>query len=137
MFEIVPAITRIVNLGFLASDRSTSGQRTRFSTTTNTTSAANEHPNATTVGADSQPQVGARSNVNVNKPIPTVMSASPVTSMRRGTVSSKDSVMLRAPMASATSVSGTFSQNIHRQPTVSVSRPPMSGPAALPNPAMP
>jgi hypothetical protein len=111
MFAIVPAITRIVNLGFLASDRSTSGQRTRFSATTNTTSAANEHPNATTVGADSQPQVGARSNVNVNKPIPAVMSASPVTSMRRGTVSSKDSVMLRAPMASATSVSGTFSQN--------------------------
>ncbi len=137
MFAIVPAITRIVNLGFRANDRSTSGQRTRFSTTTNTTSAANEHPNATTVGADSQPQVGARSNVNVNKPIPTVMSASLVRSMRRGTVSSKDSVMLRVPMASATSVSGTFSQSIHRQPTVSVGRAPISGPAALPNPAMP
>jgi hypothetical protein len=41
------------------------------------------------------------------------------------------------PDASATSVSGMFSQNIHRQPTVSVSRPPISGPAALPNPAMP
>ena len=93
--------------------------------------------NAMTVGADNQPQLGARSNVNVNKPIPTVMSASPVMSMRRGTVSSKDSVMLRAPMASTASVSGTFSQNIHRQPTVSVSRPPISGPAALPNPAMP
>src|SRR5258705_5050407 len=137
MFEIVPAVTRIANLGFLSNDRSTSGQRTRFSTTTNTTSAASEHTNAMTVGADSQPQLGARSNVNVNKPIPTVMSASPVMSMRRGTDSSKDSVMLRAPMASAKSVSGTFSQNIHRQPTVSVSRPPMSGPAALPNPAMP
>ena len=55
--------------------------------------------NAMTVGADNQPQLGARSNVNVNKPIPTVMSASPVMSMRRGTVSSKGSVMLRAPMA--------------------------------------
>ena len=64
-----------------------------------------------TIGADNQPQLGARSNVNVNKPIPTVMSASPVTSMRRGAVSSQDSVMLRAPMASTTSVSGTFSQN--------------------------
>src|ERR1700736_421501 len=137
MFEIVPAITRMVNLGFRASDRSTSGQRTRLSTTTNATSAASEHANAMTVGADSQPQVGARSNVNENKPIPTVTSASPVTSMRRGTDSSNDSVMLRAPMASAMSVSGMFSQNIHRQPTVSVSRPPMSGPAALPNPAMP
>src|ERR1700682_763606 len=136
MFEIVPAITKMVNLSFLASDRSTSGHRTRLSTTTNATSAPSEHANATTVGADSQPQLGARSNVNVNKPIPTVMSASPVTSMRRGTDSSKDSVMLRAPMASAMSVSGTFSQNIHRQPTVSVNRPPMSGPAALPNPAM-
>src|SRR3977135_3586530 len=137
MFEIVPAITRMVNLGFFASDRSTSGQPTRRSTTTHATSAASEHANATPVGADSQPQLGARSNANVNKPIPTVMSASPVTSMRRGTDSSKDSVMLRAPMASANSVSGTLSQNIHRQPTVSVSRPPMSGPAALTNPAMP
>jgi hypothetical protein len=34
-------------------------------------------------------------------------------------------------------VSGTFNQNILRQPTVSVSSPPISGPAALPNPAMP
>jgi hypothetical protein len=57
--------------------------------------------------------------------------------MRRGTVSSKDSVMLHAPMASATSVSGTFNQNIHRQATVSMSNPPISGPAALPNPATP
>jgi len=65
------------------------------------------------------------------------MSASPVRSMRRGTVSSKDSVMLHAPMASATSVSGTFNQNIHRQATVSMSNPPISGPAALPNPATP
>ena len=63
-----------------------------------------------TVVGDNQPHVGARSNVKVNKPIPTVMSASPVRSMRRGTVSSKDSVMLHAPMASATSVSGTFSR---------------------------
>ena len=90
-----------------------------------------------TVVGDNQPHVGARSNVKVNKPIPTVMSASPVRSMRRGTVSSKDSVMLHAPMASATSVSGTFNQNIHRQPTVSKSNPPISGPAALPNPATP
>jgi hypothetical protein len=62
-----------------------------------------------TVGGDSQPQLGARSNVNVNKPIPIVINASPVTSMRRGTVSSNDSVMLRDPMASAMSVSGTLS----------------------------
>jgi len=89
------------------------------------------------VDVDSHPQLGARSNVNVNKPIPTVTRASPAMSMRRGTVSSDDSVMLHAPMASETSVNGTFSQKIHRQPTVSVSSPPISGPAALPNPAMP
>jgi hypothetical protein len=65
------------------------------------------------------------------------MSAKPATSMRRGTDSSKDSVMNCAAMTSTTSVSGTFSQKIQRQPIVSVSRPPISGPAALPNPAMP
>lgn len=45
--------------------------------------------------------------------------------------------MLHAPSASETNVSGTLSQKIHRQPAVSVSRPPISGPAALPKPAMP
>jgi hypothetical protein len=130
-------MTKTVKRGFLASDRSTSGHRTRFSTTTNTASAPSEQANAMTVGADNQPQLGARSNVKVNKPIPTVLSANPATSMRRGTVSSNDSVMVRAPMTITTSVSGTFNQNIHRQPTVSVSSPPISGPAALPNPAMP
>jgi hypothetical protein len=137
MFAMVPAMTRMANRGLRTSDRSTSGHLTRCSTTTNAASAASEQPNAITVGADSQPQAGVRSNANVNKPIPTVISASPAMSMRRGTDSSKDSVMQREPIASTPSVSGTFSQKIHRQPTVSVSRPPISGPAALPNPAMP
>jgi len=137
MFAMVPAITRTVKLGFLANDRSTSGQRTRFSTTTKTANAATELANATTVHIDSHPQLGARSNVNVNNPIPRVISANPAMSMRRGTVSSDDSVMLHAPMANEMSVSGTLSQKIHRQPAVSVSSPPISGPAALPNPAMP
>jgi hypothetical protein len=134
---MVPATTNTVNRRLCRSERSTRGHRTRFSTTTNTASAASEKPTATDVVADTHPHVGARSNVKVNKPIPTVMSASPLRSMRRGAISSKDAVMLHAPMASAASMSGTFSQNIHRQPTVSVSNPPISGPPALPNPAMP
>src|SRR3984957_20861302 len=113
MFAMVPAITRTVNREFLTNDRSTNGHRTRFSTTTNTASAASEAANTMTVDVDSHPQLGARSNANVNKPIPMVISASPATSKRRGTVSSDDSVMLHAPMATETSVSGTFSQKIH------------------------
>jgi hypothetical protein len=66
-----------------------------------------------------------------------VIKAKPAISMRRGTVSSDDSVMLNAQMVSETSVRGKFSQKIHRQPTVLVSKPPINGPAALPNPAMP
>ena len=65
------------------------------------------------------------------------MRANPATSIRRGTVSSDDSPILHAPIANAITVSGTFSQKIHRHPTVSVSSPPINGPAALPNPAMP
>src|SRR4051812_25246663 len=137
MFAIVPAMTSTVKLRFLASDKLTSGQRTLFSTTMNTASTTSDPANADSVHTDSHPQCGARSNVNVNKPIPVTMRASPVTSIRRGTDASEDSVMLHAPMASATSVSGTFSQKIQRQPTVSVNSPPISGPAALPNPAVP
>src|SRR5690349_24973994 len=130
-------MTKTVNRALRASDRSTNGQRTRFSTATNTASAANAQPNVTTVGAERHPHVGPRSNANVNKPIPAVISASPATSMRRGTDSSNDSVMNRAAMTNTATVSGTFSQNIQRQPIVSVSSPPINGPAALPNPAMP
>ena len=81
-----------------------------------------------TVAADTHPHFGARSNVNVDKSIPTVSSASPCCR--------SDAAMLQAPSASDTTASGTLSQKIQRQPTVSV-RSPISGPAALPNPAMP
>nr|CRL75089.1 hypothetical protein CPGR_03908 [Mycolicibacterium komanii] len=93
--------------------------------------------NATIVDTDNQPQPGARSKVNVNNPIPTLINASPAVSMRRGADSSNDSATTRAPMASDATVSGTFNQKIHRQPTVSVSNPPTRGPAALPKAAMP
>nr|CRL67994.1 hypothetical protein CPGR_00689 [Mycolicibacterium malmesburyense] len=73
----------------------------------------------------------------MNSPIPTLMSASPAVSMRRGADSSKDSLTTRAPIANDISVKGTLSQKIHLQPTVSVNSPPTSGPAALPNAAMP
>jgi hypothetical protein len=52
-------------------------------------------------------------------------------------VLSEDSVIVRAPTINEVTVNGTLSQKIARHPTVSVSRPPMSGPAALPNPAIP
>lgn len=134
---MVPATTKMAKRGFLASDRSTSGHRTLFSTTTNAASTTSEPPNAISVQPDSHPQLGARSKVNVNNPIPAMIRASPAMSRRRGAVSSDDSVMLHAPMISEATVSGTFSQKIHRQPTVSVSSPPINGPTALPNPAMP
>lgn len=137
MFATAPAITRIVNLALRASDRSTSGHRTLFSTTTNAASASSDPASAIIVVTESQPQLGARSNVNVNNPIPVLMSASPATSMRRGADSSNDSLMTLAPITSDTNVSGRFSQKIHRQPMVSVNTPPMSGPAAFPKAAMP
>src|ERR1700730_11384323 len=137
MFATVPAVTKIVNLGFRANDRSTSGQRTRFSTATNAASNSTDVANATTVATDVQPQVGARSKVNVNNPIPMMIHANPARSIRRGTVLSEDSVMLIAPITSESTVRGTLSQKIERQPNVSVSSPPISGPAALPKPAIP
>ena len=85
----------------------------------------------------SQPQLGARSKVNVNKPIPIVINARPVRSMRRGTVSSELSGTVSAPITNATNANGTNSQKIDRQPSVCVSKPPTNGPAALPRPAMP
>ena len=93
--------------------------------------------NATIVPSDSQPQFGARSKVNVNKPIPMVINARPVISMRRGTVSSELSGTVSAPITNAAKVNGTNNQKIHRQPSVCVIRPPTNGPAALPKPAMP
>ena len=52
---MVSAMTRTVNRGFPTSNSSTSGHRTRFSTTMNTASATSEPANAMTVGADNQP----------------------------------------------------------------------------------
>src|ERR1700740_1967555 len=124
MFATVPAVTKIVNLGLRASDRSTSGQRTRFSTTTNAASISTDITNAATVAIDVQPHVGARSKVNVNNPTPTTINANPARSIRRGTVLSEDSVMLIAPITSESKVNGTLSQKIDRQPNVSVSSPP-------------
>ncbi len=137
MLAMVPATTNTVKRGLRTNDRSTKGYRTRFSTTMNRASRTSAPKKAAIVDADSHPQLGARSNVNVNNPIPKVTSARPATSIRRGTGSSDDSAMVDAPITSDRTVNGTFSQKIHRQPTVSVSRPPISGPAALPNPAMP
>src|ERR1700757_480075 len=137
MFATVPAVTKIVNLVLRVNDRSTRGQRTRLSTTTNAASNRTDVTNATTVATDAQPHVGARSKVNVNNPMPATINANPARSIRRGTVLSEDSVMLIAPIASESTVRGTLTQNIQREPKVSVSRPPISGPAALPNPAIP
>ena len=137
MLATVPATTRMVNRALRNSDRSTSGQRTLFSTMTNAASTATEATNAMMVPGVTQPQLGARSNVNVNKPIPTVINASPDKSMRRGTVSSELAGTVSAAITNDTKEIGTNNQKIHRQPSVWVSRPPTNGPAALPSPAIP
>lgn len=137
MLATVPAITRTSNFALRAKDMLTNGQRTLRSTTTNSASSRTATMNATTVAAESHPHFGARSKVNVNSPIPVMISAKPLRSSRRGTVLSEDSLIVTAPMISEITVNGTLSQKIARQPTVSVRRPPMSGPAAFPNPAIP
>src|SRR6188472_3053642 len=113
MLATVPAMTRTVNRVLRNSDRSRSGQRTLFSTRTNAASTANDATNAMSVTGVAQPQLGARSNVNVNKPIPTVINASPTRSMRRGTVSSQLSGTVSAAIANAAKEIGTNSQKIH------------------------
>ncbi len=40
-------------------------------------------------------------------------------------------------MVTATTATGMLSARMNRQPRVSVNRPPISGPAALPNPTTP
>lgn len=82
MLASAPANTGIVNLALRASDRSTSGHRTLFSTTTKAASASSDPENAISVVAETHPQPGARSKVKVNNPIPVLMSASPDTSIR-------------------------------------------------------
>ncbi len=134
---MVPAITRIVNFALRANDMSTNGRRTLCSMTTNAASNRIETMNAVTVAADSHPHVGARSNVTVNSPTPAMIRANPLRSSRRGTVLSDDSVIVTAPTTNEITVNGTLSQKMARQPIVSVRRPPMGGPAALPNPAIP
>lgn len=137
MFAIVPATTTVENFELRSNARLTSGQRTRCSTTTNAVSTTTDAMNVPNVGADSHPHDGARSNAIVNSPIPDVISASPLRSSRRGTVSSELSGIVFAPTRNETAASGTSSQNTARHPTVWVSNPPASGPAALPNPAIP
>src|ERR1700730_14301568 len=137
MFATVPAVTKIVNLGFRANDRSTSGQRTRFSTATNAASNSTDVANATTVATDVQPPVGARSKVNVNNPTPMTINANPARSIQLGTVLSEDSVMLIAPITSESTVRGTLRTKIQRPTNASVSSPAISRPAALPKPAIP
>lgn len=82
MLATAAANTRIVNLALRASDRSTSGHRTLFSTTTKAASASSDPENAISVVAETHPQPGARSKVKGNNPIPVLMSASPDTSIR-------------------------------------------------------
>src|SRR5689334_2989281 len=118
MLATVPATTRTVNRVLRNSDRSRSGQRTLFSTMTNAASNATDATNAMIVTGFAQPQFGARSNVNVNKPIPTVINASPTRSTRRGTVSSELSGTVSAAITNAANEIGTSSQKIHRQPSV-------------------
>ena len=93
--------------------------------------------NAPTVASDHQPHAGARSKVSVNTPMPAVSRARPARSIRRGASVSRDSLIANAPISTQAAVSGMLSAKIHRQPTVWVSMPPISGPAALPRPAMP
>ena len=132
MLAIVPATTKVENFEFRSNARLTSGQRTRCSTMTNAANTTTEAMNAPNVAADSQPQDGARSKANVNNPIPVVISASPLRSKRRGTVSSEVSGIVLAPMTNETAASGTSIQKTARHPTVWVSNPPTSGPAAFP-----
>src|SRR5581483_1052377 len=121
MLARVPAITRIVNVALRISDRSTSGQRTRRSTTTKPPSNTSDTTSATIVVGETHPHDGARSKVNVNRPTQKTISAKPERSIRRGTVLSLDSVMDRAPITNDSTVNGTLSQKIQRQPRVSVS----------------
>ena len=137
MFAIVPATTKVENFELRSTARLTSGQGTRCSTTTNAASTTTDAMNAPSVGADSHPQDGARSKTNVDNPIPVVISASPLRSKRRETVSSEVSGIVFAPMRNETAANGTSIQKTARHPTVWVSNPPTSGPAAFPSPAMP
>ena len=125
-----------MNRLFRSSDRSMSGQRTRHSTTMNPARIANATMPATRVSGEYHPQVGARSKVSVNKPIPMVIKDRPSRSTRRGTVSSRLSGMVRTPIDNDATAKGTSNQNTARQPTDWVSSPPTNGPAAFPKPAM-
>ena len=63
---------------------------------------------------------------------PMTISASPLTSRVRGTVSSRDSSTELRTRTTTAALMGTFIQKISRQVRTSVKNPPMNGPSALP-----
>ena len=92
--------------------------------------------NVPIVAADVQPQVLPRSTAKVSAPMPRAIAATPLMSIVRGTVGSRDSCIDVRPRSTAANASGTLKISTHRQLS-SLRAPPTNGPIAVPAAAMP
>jgi len=92
--------------------------------------------NVPSVAADVQPQTSPRSTANVSAEMPSATAATPLTSIVRGTVGSRDSSIEVMPSSRAASASGTLKIRTQRQ-LISLRAPPTKGPSAVPAAAMP
>ena len=111
-------------------EKSTIGLRTRSSMATNATSAKAASANRPTIRPEPQPQRLDSTSPRTRPVSPMVSVATPGTSMRRATVSSRDSCAANSVTATAPAATGRLRKKIARQLTDSVSSPPRTGPMA-------
>ncbi len=123
-----PSITP-ENAGRRNNRGSSSGSATRHSTTTKAPSATTASTKAADVPRSVQPCDPARTAPYVSAAANAAKAAVPARSTRRP-AAPRDSGTTRSVSQIATTLTGRFTQKIHRQPGPSVSSPPSTGPTA-------
>ena len=112
---------------------SSSGSRWRDSQATKPSALASAVAKPRAMGHDVQPAWRPSMTAEVNANSAVMTSTCARRSKRRGR-SARDSRTKRAVKASASAPSGRLTQKIERQPMLSTSKPPSSGPAAMATP---
>ena len=108
--------------------RSISGLRARSSTRMNAASRAAAAAMPLTTGTDSHPPVWASEKLTMRPPSPTSRRALPDRSRGWRRLRGSSRGRTARPRATQATPTGTFSQKIHRQPTVPAMAPPTDGP---------
>ena len=117
------------------SDRSSTGDGWRRDRHTRTGSSTSPTHASVSVRALVKPQCSACTTASSTSATPSTLTGTPMKSSRPASVSTRDSARKRRPSTTTATPKGTAAQKIPRQPNSSISRAPVDGPTAPPNPA--